>query len=87
MNICMRTYTHAFEDCAVINASKRHWALSNQLIENVNKLRVDGGEVGGWVKWVMSIKDGTYCHEQWVLYVSDESPNSTPETNITVHVN
>jgi len=28
---------------------------------------------------VMGIKEGT-CDEHWVLYVSDESLNSTPET-------
>ena len=38
---------------------------------------------GGWAKRVMSIKEGT-CDEHWVLYVSDESLNPTPETNITL---
>ena len=28
----------------------------------------------------MGIKEGT-CDEHWVLYVCDESLNSTPETN------
>ena len=51
-----------------------------------NKLRVDRGRwVGGWAKWVMGIKEGT-CVEHWVLYGSDESLNSTPETSITVYV-
>ena len=31
------------------------------------------------------IKEGT-CDEHWVLYVSDESLNSTPETNIALSV-
>ena len=31
-------------------------------------------------------KEGT-CDEHWVLYVSDESLNSTPKTNITLYVN
>ena len=35
----------------------------------------------------MSIKQGTCVHDHWVLYVSDESLNSTPETNITLNVN
>ena len=36
-------------------------------------------EVGGaWARCVMVIKEGT-CDEHWVLYVSDESLNSTPE--------
>ena len=42
-----------------------------------NKLRVAGGEVGGgWARCVMGIKEGT-CDEHWVLYVSDESLNSS----------
>ena len=48
-----------------------------------NKLRVTGGEVGRR----MSIKEGTGCDEHWMLYVSDESLNSTPQTNIIVYVN
>ena len=40
----------------------------------------------GWVKWVMSIKEGT-CDEHCMLYVSDESLNSTTETNIALYVN
>ena len=39
-----------------------------------------------WAKWVMGIKECT-CVEHWVLYVSDESLNSTPETNIALYVN
>ena len=31
-------------------------------------------------QWVIAIKEDT-CGEQWVLYVSDESLNSTAETN------
>ena len=34
----------------------------------------------------MGIKMGT-CDEHWVLHVSDESLNSTPEINITLYVN
>ena len=32
----------------------------------------------------MGIKEGTCCDEHWVLYVSDESLNSTPEANIAL---
>ena len=31
-------------------------------------------------------KEGT-CDEHWVLYVSDESLNLTPETNIALYAN
>ena len=43
-------------------------------------------EVEGMAKCEIDIKEGT-CDENWVLYVSYESPNSTPETNLTVYVN
>ena len=44
------------------------------------------GGVWGWARWVIGNKEGT-CDEHWVLYVSDESLNSIPETNITLYVN
>lgn len=51
-------------------------------------LRVDGGKwVGNGLRCVMNIKEGTYYDKLWVLYVSDEPLNSTPETNITLYVN
>ena len=31
-------------------------------------------------------KEGTCCEEYWVLYVSDESLNPTPETSTTLYV-
>ena len=34
----------------------------------------------------MGIKEST-CDERWVLDVSDESLNSTPETNFSLYVN
>ena len=37
---------------------------------------------GGWARQVMGIKEGICCNEQWVLYVTDESLTSTPETYI-----
>ena len=40
---------------------------------------------GGWPRWVMCIKEATYEH--LVLYVSDESLNSTPETNTALYDN
>ena len=40
-----------------------------------------------WARWVMGIKEGTCYNEHWVLYVSDESLNSTSETNIALYVN
>ena len=42
---------------------------------------------GEWARWVMGLKEGT-CDEHWVLYVSDESRNSTstPETNMALYV-
>ena len=43
--------------------------------------------VGGQAKWVRGIKEGTCWDEHWVSYVSDESLNSTPETNIALYVN
>ena len=36
---------------------------------------------------VMGTEKATCCDDHWVLYVSDESLNSTPETNITLYVN
>ena len=40
---------------------------------------------GRWARRVMCIKKGT-CDKCGVLYVSDESLNSTPETNIALYV-
>ena len=34
-----------------------------------------------------SIKEGTRWDKHWMLYISDESLNSTPETNVTLNVN
>ena len=42
--------------------------------------------VGRWARWMTGIKEGT-CDEHWVSYVSDESLNPTPETNIALYVN
>ena len=37
-------------------------------------------------RWMMGIKEGTCYDEHWMLYVSDESLNSTLETNIVLTV-
>ena len=42
---------------------------------------------GGGAKWVIGIKEGTCWDEHWVLYISDESLGSTPETNAAPYVN
>lgn len=36
---------------------------------------------------VGDVKEGTYCCEHLVLYVSNETLNSTPEINIKLYVN
>ena len=49
-------------------------------------LRVAEGVMGGrQAKWVIGIEGGTGV-EHWVLYISDKSLNSTPETNITPYM-
>ena len=48
-----------------------------------NKMKVAGGDEG----WALGIKEGTCWNEVWVLCVSDESLNSTPETNNAQYVN
>ena len=57
--------------------------IVKSLLNTENRLRVPGEEVGGG----MGIKEGTCWDEHWVLYVSDESLNSTPETNTTLYFN
>ena len=55
---------------------------------NTEKLRIHGGVLGGgWPTWVMGIKEGTCWDEHWVLCVSNESLNSTPETITTLYAN
>ena len=48
-----------------------------RLLNTENKRRVDG--VGEREKWVMGTEEGTCWDEHWVLYVSDESQESTPK--------
>lgn len=46
------------------------------------KVITDTREVGGeWAKQVICTEEDTCDDEHWVFSVSDESPNSTPETN------
>lgn len=42
--------------------------------------------MGDGLNWGMGIKEGS-CDEHFVLYVSDKSLDSTPETNSTLDVN
>ena len=53
-----------------------------------SKLRVAVGKLGGgWVKWVMGIKEGTFWDEHWVSYVRDKSLHSTPEAKADLNLN
>ena len=45
---------------------------------------MEGGE---WGTDMIGIKENTCWDEHGVLYVNDESLNSTPETNIALYVN
>ena len=40
--------------------------------------------MGGGGEWVMGIEEGTCWDEHWVLHVSDESWESTPEAKSTL---
>ena len=35
---------------------------------------------------MMGIKEGTYCDQHHVIYGIAESPDGTPETNITLYI-
>ena len=66
------------------------WALCCTLIPHseiseMSPMRTTDLQV--FTGWVMGIKEGTYSDEHWVLYVSDKSLNSTPETIIILYVN
>ena len=43
--------------------------------------------MGGWVKWVTGIKEGTFWDEHWVLYVRHESLGFTLEAKTILYVN
>lgn len=40
----------------------------------------------GCAKWVTGIKGGTCWDEHWMLFVSDGSLSSTPETKTTLYI-
>ena len=40
----------------------------------------EGRGVGDWARPVITIKEGTYCMEHWVLYANNESWNTTSKT-------
>ena len=51
-----------------------------------NKLRIAGGVVGGGrAIRVRGIKEDTCWDEHWVLYIGDESLESTPEIIIVLY--
>ena len=53
-----------------------------------NKLRVTGRVVGGgWANWARGIKEDTCWDKLWVLYVGDESLDSTPEIIVALYAN
>ena len=54
-----------------------------RLLNTENKLRVSGEVLDRG----MSIKEGASWDEHWLLYISDESPNSIPEIIITLYIN
>ena len=63
----------------------REVAKHKRHLNTENKLRADGGgRVGGgkWGKWMMDLEEGTCWDEHWVLYISDESQGSTPESSL-----
>ena len=68
---------------------KKERQTENRLLTVENKLNIAGGVMGGgggWPKWVTGIREVTR-DAHWMLYVSGESINSTPETNITLYIN
>lgn len=42
---------------------------------------------GGWVTYMMGMKEGACCDKHWVLYGSAELLNSMPETNTALYIN
>ena len=57
-------------------------ANNKKLLNTEKKLRVVGGQGRG--KCVMSIEEGTCWDEHWVLYVRNESWESTPKDKATL---
>ena len=84
-------FTHM---CNLRNKTDQHKEKGKNREANHKRLltienKQDWWREGAWdgIKWVMVIKEGTYCDEHWVLHISDELLNSTPETKITLYVN
>ena len=65
---------------------KYSYKQRGRTINSENKLRIDGWGAGERGKRVMSIEEGTFWDEHWVLYLSDESWESTPQTKSTLYV-
>ena len=67
------------------NSSKQRGREGNhkRLLNTENKPRVYG-DVGERGKWVTGIEEGTCWDEHWVLYVSNESWESTPKAKSTL---
>ena len=66
--------------------SQRREKNQEKLFTIGNKLKVAGGEMGGWGNQVMGIKEGTWCDEHWVLYTTDKLLNTTSETNDILYI-
>uniref|UniRef100_A0A452S5U7 Uncharacterized protein n=1 Tax=Ursus americanus TaxID=9643 RepID=A0A452S5U7_URSAM len=62
--------------------------ISQILTQGRDRIRFPppGAQVGDGVT-VMGVEEGTCWDEHGVLYASDESLNSTPETNTTLYIN
>ena len=64
---------------------REEWETNHKRLLTIeNKWREVGGRCA---RRMMGIKEGICCDEHWVLYVSDESLNSTPETNFALYFN
>ena len=78
-SICFHSHVEFKKQMNIGEKKKKEWEANHKRLLTIeNKL-----SIGVQAKWVMAFKEGTYCDEHWVLYVSGESLNSTPETNIT----
>ena len=44
-------------------------------------------KLGSYLEARSVIKEGPCCDECWIVYVSVESLNCTPENNITLYIN
>ena len=60
-------------------------ANHKRLLNTENKLRVDDG-VEERERWLMGIEEGPCWDEHWVLYVSDEPWEPTPQTKNTLYI-